>query len=394
MKCYSTHKAAHKMAYSLALFFVIIGIIFIPALFFARFIIGRNIVTLCINGDELIVNKKTYQQETYKISQFKELALISITPANERTPGLRYGGSQATGRAIGNLLSAIVQQAGTNTYVDQQLAIKLQDDRILTFNSNYIDNSIEMIETLSQKSGLKPLEISTKEYRAWKKGKLAQFRDNPYPKTAAFLKRIEPYYKAKYLLYFPLIVFMLMLITINIWFNWTHYHIKKQTLDSLDNRYFIAKNQVENKDGDKFVDIFTVAGKKLLSHVLIHEHRFGVDESDTVFHYAFYPYDNPFYLSRILNLDNDPEPELLIGPENSSFFQVYDFNPQKNSFDIKPLDLFSPHLKWYVQELKGGKRISSFIGETIPAFAIVFYLLPLLLVIHPMVLGMKRSCHS
>ncbi len=340
----------------------------------------------------MIVKKLMHKVELYNINLFKELVLISILPHNKRNRAMIGSSPQATGRAIGNILSSVVANASYNTSYNKQLAIRLSNDKVITFNTNNIDNSNELIDTLAKTSGITPQFISTKEYFAWKRGELEQFRSNPSPKSKAFLQAIKPYYKAKYFFYTPIAVFFALIMTTNLFFNWTHYHFKQKTLENLDNQYFLAKNEHINFDGDKFVDIVSKNGKPLLSSILIHEGRFGADESDTVFHFAFYPYDNPFFLSRIINLDKDKEPEILFSPDgkHGKSFKVYDFNPSTNTFEIKPTSSFANNLSWYTQELKAYKNNTSyFIGNTLLAYLVLYFLA--LLIFHAIVSGLKKN---
>ena len=255
-----------------------------------------------------------------------------------------------------------------------------------------MNDSIELVEQLSQKSGVDVKIILLKEFNAWKKGQLEKYRNRLPSKLQQKLPKIEAFYKQKWVLLTPLLLSAIIVIILNIWFNLSHYSIKNMTQDEIDNHYFISKNKVVDSDGDVTVDIFSVNGNKLLSGILIHEGRFSTKESDTVFHYSFYPFQNPYHLSRILNLDGDKEPEILFKASDirNDDFKVYDYNASSQSFDIKTVASFSPKLERYIVELKGykPKRLSKIFGQFILVFLLIYYVS--LFILHTIVSEIKK----
>ncbi|HFC29590.1 MAG TPA: hypothetical protein ENJ44_00960 [Oceanospirillales bacterium] len=415
MKCYKTNKTARIIAAIIAFIPFSIGALgFVPVftnfsveylivlplsgffLYVARFIIGRNFISVCIDGNDLIVNKLFYRRQVFSIAQMREIALFSLQKIAHNNNYLPAGTPQATGGAIGNALLSMSNNAAKNSTHGQQLALKFLNGKVISFNSNYMDDANDLLKQLKQQSGLEVQMIPVKFYHPWRKGILEQYIANRGIKSKKFLQAIKPFYKAKYLFYPPLIIFTVMIIALNIWFNLTHYNFKKITIEKPENAFFYTQKlpKKDKYDRRKRVDFYSKKSqKRLASDIIIHNERFFGDESDTVYHYAFYPYDNPFFLSRIVNLDSDEEPEIFFKAKDevNEIYQVYDYNKATDKFDILPIEHFSKNLQRYITELKGYKafRWSYKIGEELLAYMVIYYVI--LLFFHSIVAGLRKS---
>ncbi len=213
-----------------------------PFLYLARFLIGRNFVSICLRDDEFFIKRALYKKDSYKLSHINEIVLISYLKESQRPSYMPANSPQATGRGIGRVFLGITQKASKNSYSNKQLAIKFNDKTIVTLNSNYMNDSIELVEQLSQKSGVEVKIILLKEFNAWKKGQLEKYRNRLPSKLQKYLPKIEAFYKQKWILLTPLLLSVIVVIILNIWFNLSHYNIKNMTQDEIDNHYFISKN--------------------------------------------------------------------------------------------------------------------------------------------------------
>jgi len=418
MKCYESHKTAKIIAAIIASLPFLIGILGLVSVFsfysvnywivlpiscgflyIARFIIGRNFITICIDGNNLIVNRLFYKSQVYNMSKLREIALVCLQHHFHNNNNLLGGTPQATGRAIGNVLLSASNNAAKNTTIGQQMVLKFQNGKVISFNSNYINDANDLLKQLKQQSSANVITLSLKQFKAWKNGTLEQYEANKGIKAKKFLQAIEPFYKAKYLFYPPLIIFAILIVASNIWFNWTHYQFKKLTLVNPNNTFFYTKKlpKEDKYDRRERVNFYSQKSHQLLaSDIIIHNKRFFGDESDKVFHYAFYPYDNPFFLSRIVNLDNDKEPEILFKAKDeiNQIYQVYDYNKNTDKFAIVPIEHYSKNIQRYIRELKAYKpyRWSYKIGEKLPIILIIYYFI--LLLFYLIVNTLKENVNS
>jgi len=342
---------------------IIIGCLLLLLSFY---IINQYIITLIIDNNELQIKRIAFPLKTFPINNLKEIVLMDFINSKK------------------------------NQITSQNYALILKDSNNKIFNIKMykLEYPNHFIEDIKNISGLHYTRINNREYAAFKRGDLEDYRSNPYPKYLRFLAKLAPYFKVKYLLYPPLILLFILVVIGNIWFNLTDYQFRKLSTENYSNIFFEIKikNNQDESEKDELADIYlTGTNKIILENILIVEKHYYSFESDSIFHYYLYPYKSPFYIPRLVNLDNDNEPEVIYKATEDNLYLVYDFDREKKKFISKSIKSFSTNFYWYIFELKShsDKRFAYFIQEKYQPTMFIYFLI--LVIIFSIVSSKKRK---
>jgi len=386
---YTPSSGAKFMGIILALIPIGVGIIFLYPVFFQNelaslmiaipgfvlgaFILNYQLTKIIIDGDQLIFKPLFTKKRCHSLKNLKEIAWFILPQKHSNT--LLGGTPQATGRAIGNGLLGLANKTTANSRQGAQLLLKELSGKHYYIKTNFINHSYQLVAYIEQVSGLQPITVLPSEYRAWRKGRLAEYRKNPDRIKRRIIQMFSPYLKARYLLFIPVMAFVLFTLALNGWFHWAEYkyfEIAKKPYAQdfiVEQPSPIKKNQYADE-----IDIYLKGDTQPALRNIIVEPRLCGPSSKRVeneFHYYSFPYESPDCFEHLINLDEDDEPEIIFRDDRGDYryqSMVYDFDAANHQFVVKPIANYSSSLAWYIDtiNLSAGPGWRYWFGMIIP----------------------------
>jgi len=251
---------------------------------------------------------------------------------------------------------SIASLSAKNSVQGYQLLLKEKSGKHYSIKTNFIDNSTQLVRNIEKRSGLQCTTILSSEYRAWKRGDLDRYRQDPDKKKRVFINRLSPYIKARYLIFLPIIAFAVFLLAINIRFNWAEYQYFKIAQQPFSENFITEKESlVKSRKYSDEIDVFIKDKTQPVLHNIVVKGRFCSKKNqkfENKFNYYFFPFQQPHCFNHLLNLDSDSEPEIIFRYDSERKFRVYDFDVSTQTFIEKPISAFSGVLEQYIDTVE------------------------------------------
>ena len=322
----------------------------IPFFLLAGFIVDYSFTKIILDADMLSFNPLFRKKKKHNLKDLEEIAWF-VLPQKGR-PAILGGTPEATGRAIGNGLLGIAASSAKNSIQGYQLLLKEKSGVHYSIKTNFIDNSIQLVANIEKRSGLQCSTILASEYRAWRRGDLDRYRQDPDKKKRLFINRLSPFFKARYLIFLPIIAFVAFFLALNIGFNWAEYQYFKIAQQPFTEDFITEKESlVKSRKFSDEIDVF-IKGKAqpILKNIVVKEGFCSKEDqkSENKFHYYYFPFQQSYCFNHLLNLDSDNEPEIIFRYDSELQYRVYDFDASTQAFIVKPISSFSRMLEWYI----------------------------------------------
>ncbi len=326
--------------------------------------LNRDISKIILNHNKLTIKGLFYTINQCTITKDTRIAIMSLKKGPTKPI---IGAAPVTyGYRIGNGLIALADAASKNSTSGKHLILANKTNEIIKIRSNYYHQSKQLLQTLEKITQKKATPLHLNELNAWQSKQLSAYRQNPYPKYKAFLKRVTPYMRFKILVYPVLVLWLAIILISNISFNIIHKQfnqLARPITDSQNKRYTL-KIKPPQKKHKYLVEADIISNKDnsiLLKDIVVEKKTYRSRKTTS---YTFYPYFYPQYLPRMVNLDQDEEAEILVKIKNK--YQIYDYDSIQNTFQLKPVAEFSNIYARYITELKGFSELkwSGYLSET------------------------------
>ena len=320
----------------------------------AAFIIDNGFTKIILDADTLTFKPLFRKNKQYNLKDLAEIAWF-VLPQKGKS-AILGGTPEATGRAIGNGLLAIAASSAKNSIKGYQLLLKEKSGKHYSIKTNFINNSNQLVDNIKKRSGLQSTTILASEYRAWIRGELDFYRQDPDRSKRQLLNRL---FKVRYLLYLPIVAFVVFFLALQIGFHWAEYQYVK-TVERPFAEDFITEKEspIKSREYSDEIDIFLKGETQPILKKIVVEEGWCDKENkkfDNELHYYNFPFQHPYCFNHLLNLDSDSEPEIIFRYDSDYGlpYRVYDFSASMQTFIEKPISSFSVVLELYINSVTG-----------------------------------------